>query len=316
MADVKLSSESGPPLWPSLVIASVFAIAIPVVNYFVSDPVGLTLIFLPIYIPLAFAFIWPIIVAFQGTVSGQWLRRHTVALVLFLTATGASALWMEIGRRHARNVAAEERQRQQNLQSAQDILSTKGLFAFAEPLKPGEIDALTRYLHGHPEMAAGDLLRLSERYQDPGLMHELVGLRFCPPDALQIIFTKTVKNNEMPMSGPTHWAVEDTFLQIARRADTPPEVLGKLLNVTKSPDVRLAALKNPRVARSEKVAYEKTLCIKPMPGAHYLEEFQFAAADADAPLQLLQCLAADRPDIEPSIRRAAQENIQKRATAQ
>ena len=317
MADVKLSSRSGPPLlWPTLVIASVFAIAIPVVNYFVSDPAGLTLIFLPIYIPLAFAFIWPIIVAIQGTISGPWLQRHTVALMLFLTATGASALWMETRSRHARNAAAEARQEQQNLQTAQDILSTRGLFAFAEPLKPGEVAALTRYVDGHPDMPAGDLLRLSEQYQDPGLMHELVRLRFCPPEALQIIFTKTVKNSEMPMSGPTHWAVEDTFLQIAHRADTPPEVLGKLLNVAESPDVRLAALKNPRVARSEKVAYEKTLCVKPMPGARYLEEFQFAAADADAPLQLLQCLAADRPDIEESTRKAAQENIQKRGTAQ
>jgi hypothetical protein len=131
-------------------------------------------------------------------------------------------------------------------QAAQDLLSTRGLFAFAEPLKPGEVDALTRYVNGHPDMPTGDLLRLSEQYQDPGLMHELVRLRFCPPEALQIIFTKTVKNNEMPMSGPTHWAVEDTFFQIAHRADTPPEVLGKLLNVAESPEVRLAALKNLR----------------------------------------------------------------------
>jgi hypothetical protein len=291
MPELEPPSKSYPSLWPSLLIAAILAIAIPVIHFFVSDPIGLTLIFLPIYITLAFAFIWPMVVAGQGPIPGPWLQRHTVALVLFLTATGSSALWIVTESRHATKAEAEEQQKPQNLRAAQDIISSKGLFAFTEPLKPGEEDALIRYLEGHPNMAASDLLRLSELYQETRLMHELVRFRLCPPEALKIIFDKTVKNNEMPMSGVTHWAVEDTFLDIAHRADTPPDVLGKLLNVAGSPEVRLAALKNPHVPRSEKVAYEETLCARPLAGSHYGEEFQLAAADADAPPQVLQCLA-------------------------
>jgi hypothetical protein len=148
MPELEPPSKSYPSLWPSLLIAAILAIAIPVIHFFVSDPIGLTLIFLPIYITLAFAFIWPMVVAGQGPIPGPWLQRHTVALVLFLTATGSSALWIVTESRHATKAEAEEQQKPQNLRAAQDIISSKGLFAFTEPLKPGEEDALIRLSRG------------------------------------------------------------------------------------------------------------------------------------------------------------------------
>ena len=86
MPEQEQSSKSAPPLWPSVVIAAILAIAIPVIHFFESDPFGLTVIFLPIYIPLTFAFIWPILVAYQGPIRGLWLPRHNAAIILFLAS--------------------------------------------------------------------------------------------------------------------------------------------------------------------------------------------------------------------------------------
>ena len=143
MPELKPPSKACPPLWPSLLIAAILAIAIPVTHFFVSDPIGLTLVLLPIYIPLAFAFIWPIVVAIQGPIPGPWLERHTVAVVLFLTTLGSAALWMQ-GEEARQKEAMEELQKQQELRTAKELISAKGLLAFTEPLKPAEADALTR----------------------------------------------------------------------------------------------------------------------------------------------------------------------------
>lgn len=335
MPDLERSSNTLPRLWPSVVIAAILAIAIPVIHFLVSDPFGFTVIFLPIYIPLAFAFIWPILVAAQGPFPRPWLERHTVALVLFLASVGCSGLWIEVLRRHSRNEAREELQKQQELRAAQDVISAKGFLAFNEPLNPGEADALVQYLHRHLYMPASDFLRMSEKYQDANVMYELARIPRCPPQAIKIIFYKTTQNAEKPMSGVTHVAVDYTFLAIAQRQDTPAEVLGKLLNFAPSPEARLAALKNPHLDPSGKIAYEKTLCPQPQNGSYFGVEFELAASDPDAPLPVLQCFAAQpgnrlyvaknprapielleqltRPEVDEMTRKAAQENIRLRA---
>ncbi len=78
--------KSAPPLGPSLLIAAVIAIAIPLFYFFFMDPMGFTIILFPIHMPLLFALIWPVVVAAQGPIPGPWLRRHTVAAVTFLIA--------------------------------------------------------------------------------------------------------------------------------------------------------------------------------------------------------------------------------------
>jgi hypothetical protein len=233
MSEQERSSKSAPPLWPSVVIAAILAIALPVIHFFVSDPFGLTVILLPIYIPLAFAFIWPILITCQGPIPGRWRERHTVALVMFLASLGSSALWIEAERVHFRSEAREESQKQQQLRAAQEIISTKGVLAFSEPLNPGESSAIIRYLHEHLDMPASDMLRISETYQDVGVMRELVRMKGCPPEALKIIFENTVKNRENA-SGLNHWAVEETFLDLAHREDTPSEVLSRLVMLPKA----------------------------------------------------------------------------------
>ena len=84
------SSKSPPPLWPLLLFAGILAIVIPVMWVLKTDPFGLTVGFLPIFIPLAFALIWPITLALFSSIEGPWLARHTAATVLFIKVSGGA----------------------------------------------------------------------------------------------------------------------------------------------------------------------------------------------------------------------------------
>ncbi len=75
-----------PALWTSVLIAAVLAITIPLIYFFAIDPMGFSIVLFPIHIPLAFALLWPVVVAVQGPIPGPWFRRHTVAAVTFLIA--------------------------------------------------------------------------------------------------------------------------------------------------------------------------------------------------------------------------------------
>ena len=116
MPELEPPSKSYPPLWPSLLIAAILAIAIPVIHFFVSDPIGLTLIFLPIYIPLAFAFIWPIVVADPDEFRTMAPASYGSAGVIHprLPVPGP----MDGDRAGTPRRRAEEQQKQQNLWAA------------------------------------------------------------------------------------------------------------------------------------------------------------------------------------------------------
>jgi len=166
------SSKSAPPLWPSVIIAAILAIAIPVIHFFVSDPFGLTVIFLPIYIPLTFAFIWPILVAYQGPIRGVWLPRHQAAIILFLASLPFCVFFlrMEIQAANIREAEVQRRKRESDLRAkeheaktsgAEDALAARGVLGFTEPLKPAEATAIAGYIYGHPDMSAEEFLRIS-----------------------------------------------------------------------------------------------------------------------------------------------------------
>lgn len=90
-----------PPLWPSLLIAGVLAIAIPLLYFFAIDPMGFSLVLFPIHMPLAFGLIWPVVVAAQGPIPGPWLRRHTVAAVMLVIAIALSWVMFKLETRNA-----------------------------------------------------------------------------------------------------------------------------------------------------------------------------------------------------------------------
>jgi len=119
------SSKSHPPLWPSLLIAGILAIVIPIIYFLVADPFGLTLVLLPIHSLLLFGIIWPIEVAVQGPVPGSWLQRHKVATVLFLTSIPAIALMVKMETRNAPTPGPLDLQKQEQKRVAQDALNQR-----------------------------------------------------------------------------------------------------------------------------------------------------------------------------------------------
>lgn len=331
------SSKSPPPLWPSLLFAGILAIVLPVVWLKQDDPIGLNLAFAPVFIPLTFALIWPITVALLSPIGGPWLVRHTAATVLFISAITLIVLYKNIEKRHEAEGAALTLKNQRELAVAQSTLSSKGLFAFAEPLNPAESDTLARYVALHPEISADDLLRMSQQYQNAHLMEYVARHKSCPPAALTIIYNTVINQKFSPTFYTFPPDMEGALVQVASNRNTPPETLDKLLHVKRSADVRAAALKNPNLLKSDKIAYEGTLCEMPPTESHSAEEYWFASSDPDITAQILQCFAAEpgwryfaatsprasmellegltRPEIDEQTRKAAQENIQKRGTA-
>jgi hypothetical protein len=348
MPEQERSSKSAPPLWPSLVIATILAIAIPVIHFFVSDPFGLTVIFLPIYIPLTFAFIWPILVAYQGPISGLWLPRHKAAIILFLASLPFCVFFlrMEIQAANSREAEVLRGKRESDLHAkeheaarstAGEALAARGPLGFTEPLKPGEATAIARFIYGHPDISAEELLRISEHYQNPEVMYDLTRHKSCPPEALSVLYEKAIKQviGEGNSASNTYKDAGDTLMNIARHPNTPPEVLGKLLvldgSILALQNARGIALENPHSPKSEKIAYMRTLCGPPRKGFYSQSELRFAASDSDTAPETLECLAGQQdiryyvagnphaplavlerltqPDVDALTRNAAQRNI-------
>ena len=321
-----------PPLWPSLVIAAIPAVAIPVIHVLTEPGIPFDLILLPIYFSLVFGLIWPLIVALQGSMSGRWLPRHAVATVLFVTAIATILLFMRGEKRRRAEDAARMLQDQQEQKAAEDTLRTKGLFAFTEPLNRAEAHTLARYVARHPEISGADLLRMSEQYRAQALMLVLASRQSCPPAALTIIFNNAI--NQKPSPAFLYTDIEATLVAVGSNPNTPPDILGKLLEMQRSYLVRLAALKNPNVPKADKIAYELTMCGTANEGGHTTDEYWFASFDPDAPPQILECFAANpgyrlmaassprtpiklleqltRPEVDEDTRKAAQKNLDAR----
>ena len=348
MSEQERSSNSPPPLWPSVVIAAIFAIAIPVIHFFGSDPLGLKVIFLPIYIPLTFGFIWPILVAYQGPIRRPWLPRHKAAIILFLASLPFCVFFLrtEIQAANIREAEVLRGKRESELHAkeqeaaksaAEEALAARGPLGFTEPLKPAEATAMAAYIYGHPDMSPEELLRISQHYQDPTVMYDLTRHKSCPSEALRVLYEKAIKQViEAGNSRPAAFRdAEDTLMNIARHPHTPPEVLGKLLTLDDS--IRVArnargiALQNPHAPKAQKVAYMRTLCGPPQKGFYDQDELRFTALDSDTPPETLECLAGQRdlryyvagnphapmavlerltqPDVDAATRNAAQQNI-------
>jgi hypothetical protein len=347
MPEQERPSNSPPPLWPSIVIAAILAIAIPVIH--VSDPFGWRVIFLPIYIPLTFGFIWPICVAYQGPIRRPWLPRHKAAIILFLTSLPFCVFFLrlEIQAANFREAEVLRGRRESELHAkeqeaaklaAHAALAARGPLGFTEPLKPAEATAIAAYIYGNLDMSPKELLRISEHYQDPTVMYDLTRHQSCPSEALRVLYEKAIKQAIEAGNSPALFRdAGDTLTNIARHPNTPPEVLGKLLTVDDSileaRNARGIALQNPHAPKAQKVAYMRTLCGPPKKGVYDQDELRFTASDSDTPPETLECLAGQRgpryfvagnphapmavlerlsqPDVDAPIRNAAQETIAK-----
>lgn len=310
MMQSELTTDHCSPLWPSLLIAAILAIVLPVMWLSLNDPIGLKVIFAPVYIPVAFGVFWPAIIAFQRWTSATrepWLPRHKAAAILFFASLPFCGLILRMevkeamlqheeelrGKREA-ELSAKEHEAANS--AAEEALAARGPLGFTEPLKPAEATAIAGYIYNHRDMSAEELLRMSEHYQDPTVMYNLARHKSCPAGALTVLYDKTI---EQAKSAP--FAQNDvgvTFITIARHPNTPPEVLGKLLtvdsSVRKAQGARKVALENPHVPTSEKIAYVKTLCGSSKKEFHDQDEGRFAASDADTPPEVLECLAGEQ----------------------
>ncbi len=347
MSKPELSSKSAPPLWPTVVIAAILAIAIPVIHFFASDPFGLTVIFLPIYMPLTFAFIWPILVAYQGPIRRPWLPRHKAAIILFLASLPFCVFFLRVEIQATDHREAEELRgkRESELQAkeheaaksaAEEALAARGPMGFTDPLKPAEATAIADYISHHRDMSAEELLRMSEHYQDPTVMYGLASRKSCPKEALRVLYEKALKQaNSVPIAPLND--LDAALTTIARHPNTPPEVLGEMLTLNNSVRAvhasREFALENPHVPKPEKMSYMRTLCGSSKKEFHSGTELRFVASDADTPPEVLECLAGEQdlrypvavnphtpidvleqlagPDVDASTREAALENIEK-----
>jgi hypothetical protein len=340
------TTDHYPRMWPSLLMAGILAVVIPFV-WLASqaDPLGWWLVFLPYLIPPAFGVFWPAILALQsltGSVRGPWLARHTTAVILFVLC-GTFWVWLikgevrSAGEEKAAKVKQQHVDQQRTQQqavarlAAQDALAAGGPLAFTEPLKPAESHAVAIYIYSHRDLPPADLLDMSQRYQDPGIMTELAKNKACPPRALSIIFENALQQKNASSSYSVD--IEEPLWEVARNANTPPEILGKLLKL-KDPNAQENAVKNPHVPAAEKIAYLRTWCESPPKQFHNESERRFVASAPDTPPEVLECLATQpfiryfvaanshtpvgllqkliQSDAEAATKKAAQENIDRR----
>jgi hypothetical protein len=335
-----------PRMWPSLLTAGILAVVVPFV-WLASqaDPFGWWLVFLPYLIPPAFGVFWPALLALQSLMgSGRrpWLARHTTAVILFVLS-GTFWVWLikgevrsageEKGAKVKQQEVDQQRVQQQEVArlAAQDALAAGGPLAFTEPLKPAESHAIALYIYSHRDIPPADLLEMSKRYHDPGIMRELAGSKACPPEALSIILENALEQRNASPSFSSD--IDETMYRVARNANTPPEILGKMLKL-KDANARELAVESPRVPTAEKIAYLRTWCESFPMQFHTQSEGRFVASATDTPPEVLECLATQpliryfvaanphtpvgllqrliQSDAEAATKKAAQENIDRR----
>jgi hypothetical protein len=289
------ATEKRPPLWPSLLIAAVPATYLPF-NWIVrhhSVPFDFTIFFAPVYIALAFGVIWPVVVGLQAIAWPSALRprlwRYRVAVVLFLVSAGCSVPVVnrelyELRAKRAEDARMAEWHKQSGAQysAAQQAIAVKGVLAFPEPLQGAEAGVLDRYIYDHA-LTPEDLQRMSEHYQEPMVLNELAQKKNCPPEALEILFTKAMNERSTATPWSSVW-IEQTLDHVGRNANTPADVLVKMVE-SDDRAARTAALANPSLPKAAKISYLSAAC------EFHEAEMRYAAQNPDTPPEVLECLS-------------------------
>lgn len=285
-----------PRVWPSLLIAAIPAIYLPLewINRRHNQPLDFTILFSPIYIALAFGILWPILVGLQALVMRSARRAHLwryrVAPVLFALSVLGWVPFVML------EVAVIKRERAENLRMAQwrehvaaeesvarQAIAAKGVLAFTEPLQDEQAGVLVRHIYDHA-LTSGELQRMSEQYQDPMVMNELAQKTNCPPEALEILFAKAMSERGSTTPTSLQW-IQQTLNHIGRNASTPVEVLVKMVE-SDEPAARMAAAANPHLPKAAKISYLKKAC-----NFLWESEMREAGNDPDTPPEILECLS-------------------------
>ncbi len=288
-----------PPLWPSLLLAVILAIILPLM-WLVSRDTGKPLdfhIFLAvIYIPLAFGIIWPALIGWQALMNRsarrQRLWRNRVAPVLFVVSfiCWVPLLRVEIEllrKEQAQELFREASIRQQAAEEleAQNTIAANGILAFAEPLKGSEEEVLASYIRGH-RLTPTEFLDMSKHYQTPAVMNELALQKTCPPQVLEILFANAMA--QQPTASPASSSfsmIEQVVKNIGKNANTSPRVLVKMVE-SDYPVARMAAAESLNLPKAAKISYLKKAC-----DSQWESEVREAGQDPDTPPEVLECLA-------------------------
>ncbi|MGB6384486.1 MAG: hypothetical protein WBD25_21670 [Terriglobales bacterium] len=295
MASVEEPRRERPPLWPSLLIAAIAGICLPLrwISRHHSGWFDFTILLAPIYIALAFGDIWPVLVGLQAVAFASARRprlwRYRVAVVVFLVSVGCSVPVVkmelyEIRAKRAEDARMAEWYKQLGAEesAARHAIAVNGVLAFTEPLQGAQAGVLVRYMYEHA-LTPENLQRMGEHYQDPMVMDALAQKKNCPPEALRILFAKAM--NERKTATPVAWqSLNQALDHIGRNANTPADVLVKM---AESDDraARSAALANPNLPKAEKISYLNGAC------DFHEAEMRYAAQDPDTPPEVLECLS-------------------------
>jgi hypothetical protein len=288
-----------PPLWPSLLLAAILAIVLPLMWLVPRDtgkPLDFHIFLAVIYIPLAFGIIWPALVGWQALtnrpVPQKRLLRNRVAPVLFVVSFICWVPLVKAETELVRKERAEElfhaasiRQQAAGELEAQNTIAAGGILAFTEPLKGSEGDVLVNYIRGHA-LTPTELLDMSKHYQTAMVMNELALQKACPPEALEILLANAMA--QRPTANPASYSysmLEQVLTNIGKNANTSPRVLVKMVE-SDDPIARMAAAESHNLPKAAKIAYLKKAC-----DFQWEREIREAGQDPDTPPEVLECLA-------------------------
>jgi len=293
-----------PAIWPSLLIAATLAAILPIEWIKYRDRgkfLSLHILAAPIYIPLAFGLIWPLLIGIQALFAKSArrirLRRNRISAVLFVVSFGCSVPFVRgeyrsfvIDRDDER--AEKLRLEQLNAQLQEDRLEADqalldgGITAFNEPLTGPQVDAVEGYIYTHSKVPA-DLRLASAHYRTSvPIMSYLASRPACPPEALEAVFENALSLQKT--SSPSDaGGVFDILGDLARNPGTPMPIVTSLLR-SDDPGVREAAAVNPELPKPEKIGY-----LKRAAASATFSERQLAAQNPDTPQRLLEQLASD-----------------------
>jgi hypothetical protein len=290
-------AQKSPRLWPSVLLTLTIATLLSY-QWLTRPPTmwfDFRILFLPIYAALGFGILWPFALALQVLVwpshrqPGLW--RYRVAIVLFILCCVG---WIPLVRaelavadRKRTDAIVQEQNRARfatEQAAAEQTLAANGLLAFSEPLHSPQLGVLQQCIKTH-DLAPDEFLAAIERYQTPLILNQLAQKPDCPPDALQLLFTKSLARLQTLSDIEASIQLDSIFKTIGNHSNTPVQVL---LNMVSSDKilVRMHAVENPRLPHPAKLAYLKAACTY-----WWAIEIETVAADPDTPVDILTCLS-------------------------
>jgi hypothetical protein len=294
------------PLWPTLLFGAFLAVLVPTLWSEYRDRnqlLGLHVLRLPFYVPLAFGFIWPLLVEIQAR-SNPTLRRlhafrYKVAGILFISCICASTPFaiLEIreynadlsadiarARWEAENLARQDRE----LAEANSTILANGLAAFPEPLTPSQELSLTNYIASHAHTLLAEQITVASQHYccNVLVLSCLAGTRNAPAEALQVIYDHSLQLPDDPAS-TKHGGAVGILESLAANPNSPQPILLAALQ-SQHTGARINAVGNPNSPKSQKIGY-----LREAGSSRDLGERLAAASNPATPPDVLEKLASD-----------------------